>query len=62
MKNTINNRLQNIHNVWDFSEKNYPIWARSWTEGNTIQIQFGEPYTRKKYGESAKLYFNQIKE
>ncbi|MDB4606198.1 hypothetical protein OAH04_00210 [Crocinitomicaceae bacterium] len=58
----INNRLQNIHNVWDVSEKNYPIWARSWTEGNTIQIQFGEPYTRKKYGESAKFYFNQIKE
>ena len=58
----INDKLQNIQNVWDVSEKNYPIWARAWTEGNVIQMQFGQPYTRTNYGETPKFYFNNIKE
>jgi hypothetical protein len=58
----INDKLQNIQNVWDVSEKNYPIWARAWTEGNVIQMQFGHPYTRTNYGETPKFYFNNIKE
>ncbi|MFL2663509.1 MAG: hypothetical protein ACJ0F1_01130 [Crocinitomicaceae bacterium] len=58
----IDGKLQNIHNVWDIAEKNYPIWARSWTDGNVIQMQFGEPYTRTNYGETPRFYFNNIKE
>ena len=58
----IDDKLQIIHNVWDLSEKEYPIWARSSTEGNKIKIQFGHPYARDDYGETNTFYFNQIKE
>ena len=57
----INDQPQDIESVYFYSSKSAPQWARSWTKGNTIEIQFGEPYVRENYKETDAIYYQRIK-